>query len=205
MNHEKRVCMKYFFLLVGLLMPFTAFSELIDLQLRGAGFYPEDHLMRRVYEDVSDEYELEIGFFRNPCFSPWFNISYFEEKGHSTCRKKHTEIISHSLSIGIKRYYSFRECCKPYFGVGIGAGYVKFYDRAFYVDKNISKWGPLIIAKSGVQCDLGCRFFIDLFADYSYNPINGGKCKKGIKTRDVNIGGLKFGLGIGYHFGGVIL
>ena len=90
-------------------------------------------------------------------------------------------------------------CFRPYLGFGIGFAHVRFHDQSPFVRARTNRWGFAILAKSGLRYDVTCNFFLDFFLDYAYNHFD-FPCVRGVSIRNVNTGGVKIGLGLGYQF-----
>lgn len=180
--------------------------EAFDVEARVAYFLPEDSRMRRIYgKNGFAEYELEASAPLSCCcdcsceWDMFANLSFYEKKGHSTCLNDKTRVTDWALNFGVKRYFDICECIRPYLGLGAGPSYVKFHDESPYVKSHVHKWGVAILAKSGLKYDLTCNIFLDLFLDYTYQWYNFHR-SSGVSVRNVNPGGLKIGLGLGYQF-----
>lgn len=182
--------------------------QAFDVEARAAYFLPQDSRMRDIYSKKGfAEYEIEAA---NPlsdlfctCPSEWdgfVNLSFYQKHGRSTCINDKTQVTNWTLNFGVKRYFIVCESFRPYLGLGCGAAHVKFHDESDYVSKHTKRWGVAILAKSGIRYDLTCNLFLDLFADYSYSWFNFQHRKSCVSVRNVNTGGLKLGLGLGYQF-----
>lgn len=180
--------------------------QAFDVQGRVAYYYPEDNRMRNIYGKKGwAEYEIEAStplMCCCECSCDWeyfANLGYFEKSGRSTCLNDKTKVTNWAFNIGVKRYFDIFECVRPYLGLGAGAAHVRFHDQSDFVRQHTKRWGVAILAKSGFQYDLTCNMFLDLFADYSYHWFN-FQHHSGVTVRNVNTGGLKLGLGLGYKF-----
>ncbi len=183
-----------------------AHADCFDLQLRTSFFLPQDSTLRKVYKNGWEDGQFEISYNNDWYLTPWINLTYYETSGHSTCQKKHSRLTSRSLTFGAKKYL----CCfsqefgggyfTPYLGIGVGVDYKTFHDKADYVRKELNRWSPTIILKSGIEIDLSCNFFLNFYLDYSYSAIFGKRCCNGIRYRSFDAGGLFAGVGIGMHW-----
>lgn len=198
--------MKKFLFLILVLSSFSAHA--VDIQGRAAYLFPQDDRMRQIYGHGWWDYELQVDVpLKDCCGAPsylcgvsgWCNLSFYEKKGHTHCLRHHTNINSWAMNFGVSKFFDCGWCLKPYLGIGIGAGHAQFHDKSPYVHRDISRWGFSALAKSGVQYEMNCNWFIDLFADYAYNHIGSKKPRHGTRTHKVNVGGGKLGIGIGYH------
>lgn len=193
----------------------------IAVQGRVAAFFPEDKNMRRVYDDVLPEYEIEVSTPLNlsccDVCSPWElwgNFNYFGDKGNSSCLNNRTRIDHYTTLIGVKYFFDLSGCgdfcgcfswnsLRPYIGIGGGAAYVKFHDRSEseFIKNHSHRAGGSLLLKSGVQYDFCNCMFADLFLDYGWNWFSFRGCNgEETKKHKLQTGGLKLGLGLGYRF-----
>ncbi len=178
-----------------------------DIEARAAYFFPQDNRIRDLYgKSGFAEYEIEASssldcLLQNCCDLDGFvNLSFYQENGHTNCTHDHTCVTNWTLNFGAKRYFNVCELFRPYLGFGIGAAHVRFHDESSFVKRHIHKWGVAVLAKSGLRYDLTCNLFLDLFADYSYSWFDFKCNRRCVNVRNVNTGGLKLGLGLGYQF-----
>lgn len=199
--------MKKLIFLTLCLLSQMASLQAFDIEGRVAYFYPLDNRMRDVYgKNGWAEYEIEVSSPLNLCcdcscdWDMFFNTSYFFEKGRSTCLRDHTNVSNVAFNFGIKRYFDFCSSFRPYFGLGVGFAHVHFHDDSPFVKNNINRWGLAVLVKSGIRYDFTCNLFADLFFDYAYNRYEFKKSCCCVSRNDIDTGGLKVGLGLGYHF-----
>lgn len=163
----------------------------LDVEMRAAWLVPKSHTMRNTYGKGFPEYGIELGIPLNRCFTVFSNLTYYEATGHSTFNYKST-VENWSLTFGGKYYFQPWWLCRPYFGLGAGAGYIRFSDESPYVKSQVDRIGWAFLAKIGTEICFSRYFYIDLFADYSpyYYSF---KNKKGISGHKINAGGAKAG------------
>src|SRR5581483_594436 len=178
----------------------TSRKRNLDMALRVAYFRPDDSRYRRIYHDGWADFQIEAAWRQWTVCAPWANFSYFQQGGHSTCQHHYTQVISAMFTTGAKKFFCEKSRWNSYLGAGIGFDYKHFHDRAYYVHKNISRWSPVLIAKSGLQVKLPHHMFFDFFLDYAYIPVFAEHCKHGIHQRGFNSGGLFVGGGFGARF-----
>lgn len=188
----------------------------VEFSGRFAWFLPQSKHIQRIYGDHGyPEYELEasMALTRTPkceCSSHeskcephwmgWANWSIYEKSGHSTCLKNSSHMINNAVNFGAKYYFFHMHGFRPYLGFGIGFAHVRFSDHSKFVRKHVDKWGPSLLVKSGIECDLSCHWYADVFVDYGSNWFSAPRSPHCVKTNDINTGGGKFGLGLGYRF-----
>jgi len=184
----------------------------ISVQGRVAYFHPESDRMRRFYDDSWVDYQLELSSRFSSDWGGWVNLAYTQDKGHSkvkslSCHQsdgKEYEARTYAkilpINIGIKRYFCHDRCFRPYIGAGVGAVYVRIRNKYDYVERLESRWGVATLLKLGMEYDLTRCVFIDAFADWATHFVNYDKKRGNNSQKHPQTGGLKLGMGIGYHF-----
>ncbi|MGK5594677.1 MAG: hypothetical protein ACSNEK_04885 [Parachlamydiaceae bacterium] len=162
-----------------------------SLKYRTAGFFPVNQLVKHIYGDVIPNYQLEFSQSISPKIALWANADLFHEHGKvGHCGT--SKIYAVNFSIGPKLVYPFSNNFNLY--VGIGPNIARICLR------NGSRCGPHHdykvafggILKSGVEVSVYQSVFLDIFADYLYQPVD--------FRETVDIGGWKVGVGIGAKF-----
>ncbi|EFB42687.1 hypothetical protein pah_c004o241 [Parachlamydia acanthamoebae str. Hall's coccus] len=197
------MAMRIVIFLIAICLPLLELSA-FDLkcgwepEVRAAAFYPSSKKFRKIYHEWDADYQIEIS--KSICygFSGWVNGSWLTERGRSKGDIKNSSRISIvPISFGAKYSYQFASCWKAYAGVGACYTFLRMKDHSPFVDNHLHKqsWGG--VAKTGIQFYWKCLFF-DLFADYLYQPFHFSNTSK-VKRDNVNVGGYKLGLGIGFR------
>jgi hypothetical protein len=188
----------------------------VEVEGRFAWFLPQDKAIYSIYGDHGyPEYQIEASVALSrvrkcvPCnyeracqphWIAWGNWSFYEKSGHSTCLHNSTHMFNYAVNFGVKYYFFHMRSFRPYLGLGAGFAHVRFHDHSHSVRNHIDKWGPALLVKSGIECDLTCHVYADVFADYSSNWFSSPRSKHCVNTRSVNTGGGHFGLGLGYRY-----
>ncbi len=183
-----------------------ATSEAFEVEARVAYFYPQDKRIRDLYgKNGFANYQIEAAMPLDCCcdcacnWDIFTNLGFYEKSGRTSCLDSKTKVTNWTLNFGVKRFFDMCECFRPYLGLGAGAAHVKFHDQSEFVRQHTNRWGVALLVKSGVIYDITCNFFLDAFVDYSYEWYN-FHSRSGVTVRNVNTGGLKTGLGLGYRF-----
>lgn len=173
----------------------------VDLEVRGAYFNPQDNHIRSVYGHRGmGEYEIEgSGPVINENWALWGNLSYYGKHGRSSCLKDRTHMHNTALNFGLKYYVYANDPIKIYFGLGMGMDFLRIHNHSHFVH-NVNKWGLATLAKSGIECRLTELLFLDFFVDYSYNWVPTRSSRHCVSSWNLNTGGLKAGIGLGFHF-----
>lgn len=193
--------MKKTLLLSVFLIHFIPATHAFDLELRAACLYPQEPRIRQIYGNEGfPEGELEMaGPVINKHWAAWGNLSYYRKNGHSSCLHDKTHLSNWTLTSGLKYFICLSDPLSPYVGLGAGIDYAHFNNHSSYI-QSVNQWGIAAVAKSGLMVKLTELLFLDLFVDYSYNWLRTKRSRHCVSSRNINTGGLKGGVGLGFHF-----
>lgn len=194
--------MKILIFVLTLFLPILELAALdlicgLEGEVRVAAFYPSSKKFRRVYQEWSADYQLEISKPIYKGLALWVNGSFLTEKGRGRTNRGHnsSHIDLIPVSFGPKYAYCINHCLKVYAGLGATYTFLRIRDNSPYVRGHLDKeaWGG--IAKTGFQYSWNV-FFFDIFADYLYQPFDFSSSSK-VKRNRIDVGGLKLGIGLG--------
>ena len=165
------------------------------VELRSAAIFQTSKHYREKFGSIGASYQIELRSTPcyYPCFENWANFDFYSKhcKVKNCCNgKSRVEILNFSLGID----YVFASCDPFDFYVGIGPALaiVKLKNKGC-CGKHERVNNPFgLVLKSGARYYFYNRFFLDLFVDYFYQPIN--------YHHRIDIGGFKTGAGIGVQF-----
>lgn len=157
------------------------------LQVRAAAFFPTSHKFTRVYGDVLPDYQAEAGLvFENP-YELWTNVDWFtKHRSASSCCKTRVDVTNGSF--GVK--YVFDN--QFYVGLGPTFGKIVLHNKTCCGNEHKSKFAAGLVVKSGFRYPVSTSLFLDVFADYLYQPVH--------FHHTVDVGGFKVGAGLGTYF-----
>ena len=161
-------------------------------EIRGAAFFPAKEEIRERYGNVNGSYGVEAAIDIPWNSSLWINFDQFSK--HSKANEAYRSQMSLStFSIGLKRSVCLNDWASAYLGLGVtlSSVYFKQCGDDDWTSKRRGSVGGVV--KSGLIVDLCYDFFIDVFADYYYQPVR-------YHHRTSNVGGLRTGAGLGYRF-----
>lgn len=176
----------------------TACCRNFRLSARIGGFYPTNHNFRRGFGCVGAIYGLEAAYTFCGCFTGFLDFDYYHKSGRPCCMVEKSTVQLYTGSLGLCWSLKMCSCIEPYIGIGALVGNARFRDR--FVDDDVdllgcarrSKTGFGGIVKAGVIIPFASCWFGELFCDYVYLPLR--------FERRVNLGGVKFGGGLGISF-----
>lgn len=163
-----------------------------SLEIRSAAFFHSSERFRHIYGNVGGDYQLEGSNKLYNDVDGWANIGWFSKYGHSEGLSDPTRVNIVNISCGVKFPYRFSDKFTGYVGIGPSLARIWLKNKSHCGHGNASKWAIGAVLKTGVNFLITERVFIDVFIDYLYQPVH-------FKT-DVDIGGIKTGLGLGVKF-----
>lgn len=183
------------FKLTLFLMLITTFVTASDwtAELRAAYLYPSGSRFREVYNDGGLEGQFEVARRLYDRWHGWGNITYFQRAGRSTETKERTRINIVPLSVGFKYELRCYDLVHPYVGFGGCYSFVTVHDHT-EGKKHFNRQNFGFVAKSGLIVNFTAAVIGDFFVDYMHQRI------RNYHRHYVDVGGFKFGAGIGYRF-----
>lgn len=158
------------------------------LEIRSSAFIPSSHYFRELYEDVRPTVAIEASNKFCGCYSAWIDIDFFtESKRQSSCCKSKIDI--YNSSFGINYFIPITCSAEAYVGIGPSFSRVNIKNHTCCRKEHLSRFVVGGIVKTGVCFYLCDPFYLNVFADYLYQPIH--------FHRTVDIGGIKAGIGFG--------
>ena len=162
-----------------------------SVELRSVALFHSSSRFRNIYRKVSGCYEIEASTRWNEwdCFETWANFDWFSKRGHSIGLSDPTKVQIVTFSAGIKFPFQLAEQSIWYLGIGPSIGRIRLKNHGEFCRQKRTEivYGGVI--KTGVNYFFTECLFVDLFADYLYQPNN-------FETH-VDLGGIKVGAGIG--------
>lgn len=127
-------------------------------------------------------------------------VEYFQRSGKSLHEHQKTSLWAVPINIGFKPVYAINADAQYYFTIGPRAFYIHQHNDSSYVDKNRSRKGLGFFVNTGFNYRLCGRVDVDIFGEYSHAKIHFYNGKSRVYTRDIQVGGLTFGVGLGCEF-----
>jgi len=186
-------------LLLKATTPLVAFYNIFSscdntIEFRSAAFFLSSERFQNVYGTIGIDYQIEVSTPLKECVVGWTNGAWISKQGRADACNDRTKIDIVNISLGIKVPYQLNDYFTVYLGIGPSFSNVWINANSQCNGDFDSRLAIGGVLKSGINCSLTPCVFIDLFADYVYQPV---RFRKG--WRDV--GGLKTGAGVGIKFG----
>lgn len=188
---KKVIISGLFFLFLLSLTPQSVFCG-SSIEVRTAAFFHTSKRFRNIYGDVGGSYQLEGATNIYNCIDGWANLDWSIQDGESIGFRNFTRVNITNLSLGIKIPYSLCERLTVYGGIGPSFSIIWLRNNSHFHHKHASKFAFGGVLKFGIIYCISTNVFLDLFADYLYQPV--------YFEKHVDIGGFKTGLGAGYKF-----
>lgn len=184
----KKVTLSILFILLSCMSLYA--EQEIRVQARAGAFFPAVSRFTSIYGNCLPFYELEAS--TSFCdFDIWGNLDLVNKKGRSDTLHHFTRITIANFSFGVKLPYQISNDLSIYAGSGLtfGSVWVRNHIQGSNSKSTHFSFGGVI--KTGLVYNITCDLFADLFFDYLYQSAF---------HNNLNIGGSKLGLGLGYKF-----
>jgi hypothetical protein len=183
-----------------LMLPLGLSAQFWEIAARAGYLYPSSRLVREIFPKGWVEYQYEGSYYFSGPWSAWANVGYGYKKGHSLGLHEKTRLYLVPASIGAA-------CSLPltsdiYFRLGLGGSYswLNTRNNNSFVRKHLNKESVGWVAKSNVHVYIWDNFFVDLFCDYNYSIFDFKGTDLCIERFDLDVSGLRAGLGFGMAF-----
>ena len=127
------------------------------------------------------------------------SVGFLKQSG-KTSSGDATSIWELPVDVGLKPVFNLYRSVQYYFAIGPRYFYVHQHNDSPYVDRNIAKNGVGLFVNTGFNFYLFRGLFIDVFGEYSYQPIHFSPSKTNVYGKSSQVGGFLFGGGLGYSF-----
>jgi len=165
--------------------------------VRSAAFFHNSERFRHLFGNVGACFEVQaskplpICAFAGTPYELWTNFDWFsKEKKQSHSSQMRARIAN--ASIGVNSVYSGCEKYDFYLGIGASVSRIFINKSSRYRSEKISKLAVGGVLKSGFRSYFYEPYFADLFVDYVFQSAK--------YHQQIDIGGLKMGLGLGIIF-----
>jgi len=179
-------------LLAGAALALPAFVSAISFELRSAAFFPINDRVQKIYGHAWPDYQIEVALPLCSCVDLFANGEYFNKKGHlhENCHG-HSRLEAINFSTGLTGHHCFCSCWQVYAGLGVLLGEINLKDHTrCHGSSSQDKFAVGGVLKTGIHYFISQNIFVDLFADYQYQPVR-------FHHRTVDVGGVKIGVGLG--------
>ncbi|MBI2743779.1 MAG: hypothetical protein HYX48_07685 [Chlamydiales bacterium] len=163
-------------------------------------FFFADSKMRKIYDRGGLDLQLSGSYPVWRWLQVYGSIEYLERHGRSLNDHQRTSIWEIPLSLGLKPVLKICPQVHAYFTVGPRYFFVHQDNTSSYVDRDVNSNGLGGFVNTGFNFFPIPHLLLDVFGEYSYKRIHAHSSKRNVYTREIQVGGFAFGVGIGYAF-----
>ena len=168
------------------------------IEAKGGYLFFQSHKMREVYGNGSFEVQISGSYpIRRSC-QVYGSVGFLEAWGTSLQVHQKTVFWRIPVDLGLKPIVSIGSFVQWYAAFGPRYFYAHQHNHSSFVNRRIGKSGIGAFANTGFNFFPISHFLIDVFAEYSYEPIRFSSSKASV--RNLQVGGFYLGAGLGYAF-----
>ncbi len=165
-------------------------------------FFFADSKMSDIYPNGGIDVQLSSSYPIWKWLQIYASVEYYEKNGETKNTGYSARIQALPISLGLRSLFWISNTTQYYLGIGPRYLFAWSHNSSPYLVKNLDQNGI------GGFVNTGFNFFplpesnfvIDLFAEYSYVQLDFHTERTNIYGESAQLGGLTFGLGLGYGF-----
>ncbi len=171
-----------------------------SVELKTGYFFFADEKMRSVYNDGGLDLQLSSSFPIWKWLQIYTSIEYLQKQGHALSTHQKTNIWQVPVTVGLKACMKMTPTTSYYLTLAPRYFYMHVQNSSCFVDKNLHKNGVGAFVGTGFTITACTHFLIEIFGEYSYQKAHFHSAKTNVYSRNIQVGGLVFGAGLGYAF-----
>ena len=156
--------------------------------------------MRDVYHCGGPEIQLTGAYPIKENLEIYGNIGFLQAWGKSLHLHERTIFWRIPVDLGLRPVFNLTSFMQWYAALGPRYFYAHQHNISSFVNRKIGKSGIGAFANTGFSFFPSSHFLIDIFGEYSYEPLHFSSSKTNVSTRTLQVGGFYFGVGFGYAF-----
>lgn len=171
------------------------------LEIKPSYFFFSKYPMNNIYNNGGFEVQGSTSIPLCKYLDFYGSIGYREAWGKALNSCEKTSLIVVPIDIGLKPIFNF--CEHFYYSFAFGPRFFCFrqQNKSPYVDRKVDNAGTGFFANTGLNVLLKDSFLFGIFGEYSYEKQKTYPCKSNVYSNGcVQIGGLAFGISLGYAF-----
>lgn len=170
------------------------------LEMKAGYFFFASSEMRDVYSSGGFALELSGSCPIYNWLQIYGSMGYLQASGTSQGGDQSTTIWQLPIDLGLKPVFNIASFIQYYIAIGPRYFYVHQHNDSFFVDQNLGKSGIGFFANTGFNFFPTRHLFIDIFAEYAYEPVSFSSSKTNVFGSRIQVSPVVFGAGIGYAF-----
>lgn len=195
----KRLVLFSWVLLLALPAYCPALFENSEVELKGGYVFFSSSKMRSIYDNGGPSVQLAASAPIWRCLSLYGSVGFQEQSGRSLFLRQPTRLWKIPVDLGLKQSFYMAPMLEFYVAAGPRYFYLHQDNHSDDV-KSPTYSGIGGFANSGFRFAPWCRFFLDLFGEYSFEQAHCRPHSDRSFGRTIQVGGFLIGLGLGYQF-----
>jgi len=170
------------------------------LEIKGGVFFFSNSKMRKIYNNPGAEVQVVGTYPILDWVHAYGSVGYQRTNGKSTGDHQRTFISKIPVNLGFKAIYSICPITRCYIALGPRYFYLHQHNESRYVNRNICRNGLGGFVNTGISFFPKENLLLDLFLEYSYEKIRPHSSKTAVYRRNIQVGGITIGAGVGHVF-----
>lgn len=175
-----------------------------SIEFKAGYFCFTNDRMRNIYNDGGYEIQLSGSYPINSPGWSWLqmygSIGYQESRGRSLGGHQSTKLSKVFLNTGLKSIFTVFEGFQYYLAIGPRFFFLHQHNNSSFVNRRIDYNNIGAFVNTGFNYFISCNWFVDVFAEYSYEKVHFHTHRHNVYDRSIQVGGFTFGAGIGHTF-----
>ncbi len=169
------------------------------LEIKGGYFFFTNAKMNKAYKRGGADLQLAFSYPLRPRVELYSSVEYLYRKGTPT-PGFHSTFQCVPLNLGLKWILPSSSPVRYYIAIGPRYAFAFTSTNYPYVNQHLSQSGFGGFLSTGFLFQPRPHFNINLFGDYAYQVMRFHPTKPNVTSSSTQIGGLVFGVGLGYLF-----
>lgn len=170
------------------------------LEVKGGYFFFTNSTMRNIYHKGAWDLQVSGAYPMWRWLHVYGSVEHLQANGRSLNGCQWTKIQENNISLGLEAMAPIGCSTNYYLTVGPRYFFVRQKNDPAYVDGCIKNNGCGGFLNTGFLFKFCNGFTIDLFGEYSFKKMCFKSCRPRVTGHDIEIGGVTFGIGLGYTF-----
>ena len=170
------------------------------LEGKAGYFFFLDSKMRKIYKEGGIDAQITGTYPLWRGLELYGSVEFLERSGRSLGDKQKTRIYQIPVNVGLRPVLTLTQQVQYYVTLGPRYFYVHQHNDSSFVPKNRGRSGLGFFANTGFNFIPIEHLLIDVFGEYSWAKTHFHNAEHHVYGRDIQIGGLTFGAGLGYIF-----
>lgn len=170
------------------------------LEAKAGYFFFTSSKMRKVYNEGGWDVQVSSTYPIWKWLHAYASVEFSERHGRPLHSHNKTWIRQLPLSLGLRPVIKLCPKVQYYITLGPRYSFVHVDNNASNVSKNLNHSGLGGFVNTGFNFLPWGHLLLDVFGEYSYNKMRFHSSKPNVYFRRTQVGGLTFGVGLGYAF-----